>query len=50
MADERNSGQQFGGLGEDTMMVYIDPEVLQTLADVSSKKEQSFRALLDAAE
>ena len=48
MADERN-----GGLlpeGQDTMMVYINPELIQTLADVSAKKEQSFRELLEAAE
>ena len=50
MADERNDGLRSGGLSEDTMMVYINPEVLQSMADVSAKKEQSFRALLDAAE
>ena len=31
-------------------MVYIDPEVIQSLADVSAKKQQGFRELLEAAE
>ena len=50
MADERNDSPLSGGYDEDTMIVYINPEVLQSLADVSARKEQSFRALLDAAE
>ena len=47
MADERNSGAQPDGQG--TFMVYIDPELIQSMADVSAKKEQGFRELLDAA-
>ena len=45
MADERNDGLLSGGQDENTMMVYINPEVLQSMADVSAKKEQGFRAL-----
>ena len=50
MADERNDGLLSGGQDDNTVMVYINPEVLQSLADLSAKKEQSFQALLDAAE
>ena len=50
MADERNDGITSGGQDEDTVMVYFSPEVLQSMADVSAKKEQSFRELLEAAE
>ena len=50
MADERNDGPRSGGPGEHMMLVCIAPEALQTLADVSAQKEESFRALLDAAE
>ena len=49
MAEEKNSSLP-GGQEQDAMMVYINPEVIQSLADVSAKKEQSFRELLEAAE
>ena len=45
--------QQDGSLlpnEQDTMMVYINPEVLQSLADVSAEKQQNLRELEDAAE
>ena len=48
MTEERNGGLQPNG--QDTVMVYIDPEVIQSLADVSAKKQQGFRELLEAAE
>ena len=48
MAEERNDSLQPNG--QDTVMVYIDPEVIQSLADVSAKKQQGFRELLEAAE
>ena len=48
MAEEWNGGLLSDG--QDAVMVYIDPEVIQSLADVSAKKQQSFRELLEAAE
>ena len=48
MADERNEQQpSYDG---DAVMVYINPEVLQTLADVAAKKEADLKELLSAAE
>ena len=48
MAEEWNDGLLSDG--QDAVMVYIDPEVIQSLADVSAKKQQSFRDLIEAAE
>ena len=48
MAEEQN--HSLPADGQDTMMVYINPQLIQSLADVSAKKERSFRELLDAAE
>ena len=35
---------------EETVMVYFDPELIQTMADRSAAKRQNFRELLSAAE
>ena len=48
MAEDRNDALLPDG--PETVMVYINPEVIQSLADVSAKKERDFRELLDAAE
>ena len=36
--------------GQDGFVVYIDPALIQSMADVSAKKEQGFRELLERAE
>ena len=48
MSEERNDGLL--PEGQDAVMVYINPQLIQSLADVSARKEQSFRELLEAAE
>ena len=48
MADEKNDS--FLPEGQDVSMVYIDPALIQSMADLSAKKEQGFRDLLEAAE
>ena len=35
---------------QDTVMIYFNPELIQTLADRSAEKRQNFRELLSAAE
>ena len=35
---------------QDQVMVYINPEVMQTLADMSAKKQADFQELFDAAQ
>ena len=35
---------------QETVMVYFDPELIQTMADRSAAKRQNFRELLSAAE
>ena len=36
--------------GQDSVMVYFNPELLQSLADLSAEKRQNFQELLSAAE
>ena len=48
MAEERNDGLLSDG--QDAVMVYIDPGVIQSMADVSAKKKRGFQELLEAAE
>ena len=35
---------------QDSVMVYFNPELLQSMADVSAKKQRNFRELLSSAE
>ena len=35
---------------EDAVMVYIDPQVMQSLAGVAAKKQESLQELISAAE
>ena len=48
MTTERNEG--FLPNEQETVMVYFNPELIQTMADRSAAKQQNFRELLSAAE
>ena len=48
MAEQRGGAPKDDG--QNTVMVYIDPELIQSMADMSAKKERGFRELLSAAE
>ena len=48
MDTEQNNSLQHSDEG--TTMVYINPQLMQSLADMSAGKQQNFRELLSAAE
>ena len=47
---EKNKGSNSQHGEEDSVMVYINPEVMQSLADRAAKRKESFQELLSAAE
>ena len=47
MEEDKNKQQP---QDEDAVMFYINPQMMQSLADVAAKKQEGFQEMLDAAE